>query len=194
MGIPEMTEQEKLQLMKRLVGELTAAGRYDLLQQCIGSATLEQLNIEAAKSRLSPLLITKDYRFVLTLWNKEVQLSPIHKAVYILFLRHPEGIIFKELIDYREELLKIYAPMCNRVTKRVLIETINRLTDPQDNAINEKCSRIKTAFSECMDAYAMRHYIISGHTQRHIESSNRIWFERRKTITLPREFVKIEVQ
>ena len=35
-------------------------------------------------------------------------MTPIVKAVYFLFLRHPEGILFKELIDYRDELDMIY--------------------------------------------------------------------------------------
>ena len=55
--------------------------------------------------------------------------------------------------------------------------------------MNEKCSRIKAAFAEHMDAYALRYYIISGHTVRHISGSNRLWFERKKTIELPRELV-----
>lgn len=35
--------------------------------------------------------------------------------------------------------------------------------------------------------------IISGHTQKHIAGSSRIWYERLKVITLPREFVVSEV-
>lgn len=36
------------------------------------------------------------------------QLQPVHKAVYLLFLVHPEGIEFKRLADYREELTRYY--------------------------------------------------------------------------------------
>ena len=54
------------------------------------------------KRPLSRLLITKDYRLILLDYeNIEVKMEPIHKAVYLLFLNHPEGIRFKELPDYR---------------------------------------------------------------------------------------------
>ena len=70
---------------------------------------LEWLRIEAARATLSPLVITEDYRFLLPDYgNREVLLSPIHKALYLLFLNHPEGIEFKNLVDHREELFALY--------------------------------------------------------------------------------------
>lgn len=68
-------------------------------------------------------------------------------------------------------------------------ESVEHLIDPLDNAINEKCSRIKKVFSDMMDAYTASYYIISGHTKKRIEGSSRIWYERLKVITLPRELV-----
>ena len=64
---------------------------------------------------------------------------------------------------------------------------MNHLVDPLDNAINEKCSRIKKVFLGLMDEYRASYYIISSHTQKHI--AGRIWYERLKVITLPRELV-----
>lgn len=61
------------------------------------------------KPPLSTLRITKDYRLFLSEYNNvEIHMTPIVKAVYFLFLRHPEGILFKELIDYRDELDMLY--------------------------------------------------------------------------------------
>ena len=158
--------------------------------QGIGGANLERLCVEAARANLSGLRITSDYRFILTKWNREVELSPLHKALYILFLKHEEGIEFKRLRDYADELAEIYTPMCNRVSQQVISESVERLTNPLNNAVNEKCSRIKAAFAEHMDAYALRYYIIAGHTVKHINGSNKQWFERKKTIELPRELVE----
>lgn len=60
------------------------------------------------KTQLSRLVITKDHRIVLPDYNDiEVKMEPLVKAVYLLFLKHSEGILFKELTDYREELLDI---------------------------------------------------------------------------------------
>ena len=39
---------------------------------------------------------------------------------------------------------------------------------------------------------AVKDYIISSHTQKHIAGSSRIWYERLKVITLPRELVVME--
>lgn len=176
--------------VKRLTGQLQAAGRKDLLLRAIGVPLLEELRIEAAKGRLSRLLITKDYRFVLVDYGRrEVELQPVHKAVYMLFLAHTEGIEFKRLGEYRNELRDYYLRVASNADRQRMEESLDHLTNPLDNAINEKCSRIKRVFSELMDEYSASYYIISGHAQKRIMGSNRVWYERLKIITLPREYV-----
>lgn len=176
-----------------LVRQLSAADRYDLLLDAIGVPVLEQLQVEAAKADLSPLVITKDYSFFLPAYgNAEVQLSPVHKAVYLLFLAHPEGIEFKRLSDYREEMLHWYHLTGNRLDEKLVEDTVSRLVNPLDNAINEKCSRIKAAFSRLMDPYKASYYIISSHVQQPVSTSGRVWFRRLKLITMPRRLVVFE--
>lgn len=163
-----MGVEEKAAMIKKLSSQLLAEGRTDLLLKAISVPVLEQLRIEAARATLSHLVITEDYHFLLPEFsNKEVQLSPIHKALYMLFLNHPEGIEFKNLVDYREELLQLYQKIGNRIDMDKIIETVNRLVNPLDNAINEKCSRIKAAFSDLMDEYQADYYIINSHVKRH---------------------------
>jgi hypothetical protein len=184
------TPEEMAQELAQLVAQLRAMGRNDLLLRAVSVPVLEELRLEAAKSKLSRLLITKDYRFVLVdHHNKEVELQPVHKAVYLLFLAHPEGIEFKRLHDYRQELLHYYTATARSLDKEKIEEGVDHLVNPLDNAINEKCSRIKKTFLELMDEYTASYYIISSHTQRHVAGSSRIWFERLKIITLPRELV-----
>lgn len=175
--------------MGRMARQLQRAGRTDLLLKAIGVPMLEELRIEAAKGQLSRLTITQDYRFVLTDYELEVELQPVHKAVYLLFLAHPEGIEFKRLAEYREELTRYYMATAKMMDKEKIIEGVDHLVNPLDNAINEKCSRIKKAFLDLMDEYRASYYIISSHTQKHIAGSSRIWYERLKVITLPRELV-----
>ena len=182
----QITEQ-----LRGLSEELRRAGRYDLLLDAITVPALQQLNIEAAKERLSPLVITADYRFLLPRYEKDVDLSPINKALYIFFLNHEEGIEFKRLSDYRDELMELYRRVGNRVSEDIICETIDRLVNPLDNSINEKCARIKSAFAKCMDSYQLSYYAISKHSVRQVEGSNRIWYDRRRTITLPRELVQM---
>ena len=186
-----LTPEERAQELKRLVSQLQAEGRNDLLLKAIGVPLLEELRIEAAKGKLSRLVITKDYRFILADYNnKEVELQPVHKAVYLLFLAHPEGIEFKKLADYREEITRYYMATAKLMDKEKILEGVDHLVNPLDNAINEKCSRIKKVFLDMMDEYTASYYIISSHTQKHIAGSSRIWYERLKVITLPRELVK----
>lgn len=186
----EQTAEEMALEVRRLSGQLLAAGRKDLLLRAIGAPLLEELRIEAARAKLSRLEITKDYRFFLVDYdNKEVELQPVHKAVYLLFLAHPEGIEFKRLREYREELTRYYMATAKLLDKEKIVEGVDHLVNPLDNAINEKCSRIKKVFFDMMDEYVASYYIISGHAQKRFAGSSRIWYERLKVITLPRELV-----
>ncbi len=183
----DMTMEEAALEVKRLAERLVAADRKDLLLRAIGVPVLEELRLEAAKARLSRLVITEDYRFVLADYNLEVELQPVHKAVYLLFLAHPEGIEFKRLGEYREELTGYYLKTARLMDREKIMEGVDHLVNPLDNAINEKCSRIKKTFLELMDEYTASYYFISSHTKKHI--GGRVWYERLKVITLPRELV-----
>lgn len=189
------TPEEIALELSKAVRELVAAERTDLLLHAIGVPVLEQLRMKAAQSKLSRLLITKDFRFfLLDYGNREVELQPVHKAVYLLFLAHPEGIEFKQLESHKEELTRYYMQTAKFMDKEKIREGVNHLVNPLDNAINEKCSRIKKTFFDMLDPYTASHYIISGHTQKHINGSARIWFERLKIITLPRNLVINETE
>lgn len=184
------TLEEIANELSQLVKKLVDGGRNDLLLRAIGVPLLEKLRIEAARARLSRLLITKDYRFFLIDYdNREVVMNPVHKAVYLLFLNHPEGIEFKKLCDYRDELQGYYMATAKLMDKQTISESVDMLVDPLNNSINEKCSRIKSVFLSMMDIYTASFYIVSSHTQKHVEGSNKIWYERLKVITLPRNMV-----
>lgn len=184
-----LTAEELAQELGRLVRLLQQTGRYDLMLRAVGVPVVEQLRIEAARAKLSRLVITRDFRFILADYNKEVTLSPVHKALYILFLNHEEGIEFKDLADHREELRRLYRMVAPAVDPTKIDDTVCRLTNPIDNAINEKCSRIKAAFACLMDEYTLNYYMISSHVTRHFNSSSRVWFKRLKLVTLPRNLV-----
>ena len=186
----DRTPEEIAEELSQLVRELVASGRNDLLLRSIGVSVLEELRIEAAKSRLSRVLVTRDYRIILVDYdNREVEMTPVHKAVYLLFLNHPEGIEFKKLSDYRDELLGYYMATAKLMDKQTITESVDMLVNPLNNSINEKCSRIKSIFLGMMDQYTANYYIISGHTQKHFAGSSKIWYERLKNIKIPRELV-----
>ena len=187
-NIVELSEQ-----LHTIIKQLRSEGRNDLILSALGVPLLEELRIEAARGKLSRLLITRNWQFILLDYDrKEIEMQPVHKAVYLLFLAHPEGIVFKHLSDYREELLRYYKATARYMEIEKIEESVDRLINPLDNAINEKCSRIKKIFSELMDEYSASYYIISSHTRKQVTGSSRIWYERLKIVTLPRELVMFE--
>jgi hypothetical protein len=133
-----------------------------LRQRGISQYLLEQLI--HPDDRLSKLVITKDFRLILPDYNNmEIKLEPLAKAVYLLFLNHPEGILFKYLPDYREELAKIYNRLKPTGLTDRAIQSIEDVTNPLLNSINEKCARIRGAFVGQFDDHIAKHYYIDGH-------------------------------
>ena len=115
------------------------------------------------KAQLSRLIITKDYRILLPDYNDiEVKMEPLVKAVYLLFLKHPEGILFKGLTDYREEMLDIYKKLKPMGLNKRTIQSIEDVTNPLLNSINEKCARIRSAFVKEIDESLAKNYFVTG--------------------------------
>ena len=130
------------------------------------------------KAQLSRLVITRDYRILLPEYNDiEVKMEPLIKAVYFLFLKHPNGIAFKELSDYREELLDIYKMLKPMGLSNKTIQSIEDVTNPLLNSINEKCARIRSAFVKEFDEGLAKNYFVTGERG------------EAKKISLPRDLV-----
>lgn len=147
-----------------------------LRQRGVSQFILEQLI--HPDDRLSHLVISKDYRIILPDYNNmEIKMEPLAKAVYLLFLKHPEGIMFKCLPDYRKELAEIYNRLRPLGLTDRAIRSIEDVTNPLLNSINEKCARIRGAFVGQFDDHMARHYYIDG---RRGEA---------KKISLPRDLV-----
>ena len=133
------------------------------------------------KAQLSRLVVTKDFRILLPDYNDiEVKMEPLVKAVYFLFLKHPEGIVFKELTDYREELLSIYKELKPMGLSKRTIQSIEDVTNPLLNSINEKCARIRSAFVKEIDEGLAKNYFVTGERG------------EAKKVTLPRDLVAWE--
>ena len=132
-----------------------------LRQRGIAEYILEQLI--HPDNRLSRMVITKDFRIILPDYNNmEIKMEPLVKAVYMLFLRHSEGIAFKQLPDYREELTIIYNKLKPSGLTDRAIQSIEDVTNPMLNSINEKCARIRAAFLGEFDDYMARSYYVDG--------------------------------
>jgi len=111
---------------------------------------------------LPVLIVGKDNRIFLGDKRNEVHLEPLVKAIYLLFLKHPEGIVFKSLPDYRKELTSLYDKVRPwGLTDRAL-QSIEDVTNPMLNSINEKCARIKKVFVRILGSEMAKQYYIEG--------------------------------
>jgi len=134
-----------------------------LTQLGINEWVLQQLFTLDTTQKLSKLIITKDFSIILPDYdNREIHLTPLPKAVFLLFLKHPEGILFKNLSNHKRELMNIYLNLSNRESVDSMEKSIDDLVDSTKNAINEKCSRIREAFIKEFDERLAEHYFITG--------------------------------
>lgn len=110
----------------------------------------------------SRLLITDTGKIILIDKNNiEVRMPSLCRALYILFLRHDEGIKLSELSDYRHELFEIYRKTSNYCNEERLHNAINNIVDFVGLTMNTNLSRIKKAFVQILGNEA-REYLIQG--------------------------------
>lgn len=143
------------------VDEMDAAALLEamhLLQKRLGE--LESEEGEASGERLR---ITRDYRILLPdRFDAEIRLRPLVKTVFLLFLRHPEGIRFRDLSAYKDEMTALYKGITRRSDPGQLEESIGRLIDPRDNSIHEKASNLASALSRYFPPETLSRYILTG--------------------------------
>ena len=109
------------------------------------------------------MLVTPNFRIILTDYNNlEVPFTPLTKALYILYLHHPEGIAFKQLSAHRAELLRIYALLTPTINPYRREQHIANLVDSTSNSLNEKVSIIRHTLARLLDEALLPFYEISG--------------------------------
>lgn len=156
-------EHNTIEKIKRNIEELKNLGYYEVLLREMLSKLIDETTNTQGSIRLSRLYMDSEFRLYLPDYkNVEIKMTTLPKALYILFLRHPEGIILKQLSDYEPELMKIYQLISNRENLADMSDSVKRMCSPIDQSVNEKISRIREAFvSQISDNYA-KHYYITG--------------------------------
>lgn len=124
----------------------------------------DEIDVALHREEYFPQLeISEDFEIIISdVEKKTVRMEPLIKAVYLLFLLHPEGIVLKRHFDYKNELTGIY----KSVLKKEIIErqkkSIEDVVNPICNSINEKCARIRKVFLSALPPHIARYYIIYG--------------------------------
>ena len=127
--------------------------------------TIEELEaVLSYNVKLSHLRITRHWAIILDDFDRqEVKMDTLTKAVFLLFLKHPEGIRYKDLCDHRSELESIYMSISGRSNLESMRKSISDLTDSvTSNSINEKVSKAKKAFRDVVDERIAKFYYIDG--------------------------------
>lgn len=92
----------------------------------------------------------------------EIRMPPMEKALYLLFLRHPEGIYLSSLAHHRKELYEIYTQISTRGMREDMERRIDEMTNVLKDQLSVKISRIKKAFTDAIGVSLAEHYIIQG--------------------------------
>lgn len=105
------------------------------------------------------------FQVLLPDYHREIRFNAQIKALYVLFLNHPEGIRMKEIGDHKAEFKKLYFYFSNRSNTDQLRDAVERLFDVYSpNALNVKksqCSeQLKLAIPE---DYLRQYYEIEVH-------------------------------
>lgn len=95
-----------------------------------------------SKLRIDPT----SYRVKLIDYGREIHFGPQVKALYILFLNHPEGIFMRDIRDYMREYTDLYFLLTNRSNNDKIRNSVEKLFDRW----NSKALNVKK--SQCHDA------------------------------------------
>ena len=118
---------------------------------------------ENATSTISKLYISEDFKIYLSDYNNlEIKLTPITKAIYLLFLNHPEGILLTELWNYKKELLNLYLKISAKSDYNQITKSIEDVVNTKNNAIYVHLSRIKSAFKKVLSPKYADYYYVDG--------------------------------
>ena len=119
-----------------------------------------------APSGLDPVHLYIDKQFTIRMGTDRgpvLPLRPLVKTLFILFLRHPEGILLKEREAYRQEMEEIYSVITPNTDKEYVHARVGRLVDLQDNSFSEKASVLNARLEALMPDGRAEDYKIQGY-------------------------------
>ena len=161
--VPILYTQHFFAILDGIRNSMTFSGRAKLFHQ---------------PSRLEIKGYTKKI-FFSDLGGLELRLNPKEKALFLLFLNHPEGINLSELQDHKVELKQLYTCFCNQSNQEIINNAIELLVNPTENDVNIILSRINKKIKEAVGDSLLDFYRIKGERG------------EKKTIKLDRELVNI---
>ena len=158
-------EQQQAEALKAIQAQiLDYVTKYHADPSQLINTLLEGKIVIGQKNQLSPLVVNNDLKIVLPNYNEvEVKMPAMCRAIYILFLKNPEGIALRDIGDHRAELEDIYSIVMPGRSEEKAKEAIDNLLDPMSNTLNEYISKIKRCFKSCIiNEELASNYFITG--------------------------------
>lgn len=95
--------------------------------------------------------------------GQEIPFRPLVRALFILFLKHPEGILLKERFRFREELEAIYEVIAPNVDSQDRRRRVRRLTDSEGNAFSENLSVLNATLDRILSPVKSQDFKVHGY-------------------------------
>lgn len=92
----------------------------------------------------------------------DITLPPLPKAVLVLFLRHPEGIVLKQRASYYHELRSIYGLFCSKDNMEEFEDSCKRLVNVTDDSMDQKITTVNSVFKKNLTIDLAAKYQILG--------------------------------
>ena len=126
---------------------------------------LEGLGLKA-EQLAEPVELFIDKNYIIRMGGADGQilnLRPLVKTLFILFLKHPEGILLKQRDVFRAELEEIYGVISPNTDRDDVKARVARLVDLEDNSFSEKASVLNARLKELLPNGIAGDYQIRGH-------------------------------
>lgn len=144
--IPTLYSRQFFEIIEGIRHSMTFRGRSELLQQP------SRLEIRGYLNKI----------FFTDLGGLELRLNPKEKAIYLLFLNHPDGIQISHLTDYEKELTTLYSSLTNQTEPEVITKAVKTLVNPLENDINVVLSRLNRKIKDAVGDSLSDYYCILG--------------------------------
>ena len=93
----------------------------------------------------------------------KLPLRPMVRTLFILFLKHPEGIVLKQRDLYQKELEQIYSVVSPNTDRGDIRARIERLVSLEGNAFSENASQLNARLDELLPPEIAGDYKIQGY-------------------------------
>lgn len=114
---------------------------------------------------LSPLIVDSALQIRLPLYELILNLPPLAKALYLLYVRHPEGLYRKQIADFKDELEALYqiTSGCTDLVKTR--HSIEQLTDFSKKNMDRQMCIIHKTFRQALGDKAVHYLPCGGRSQ-----------------------------